>query len=312
VGGFWTSLSLRATDQRRVADAVRRLGRVAYVSPAEAGWVAVFDEKCDEQDEGEIVATGKALTKELDTSGLAILVHDGDALWYWLFDRGELVDEYASWPGYFEGDEPKPEGGDPKRLCGTLGIECHPGDVTAVLHELHDHADALFLHESLARALNMPQEIVGLGYRHVETGDDEHDPAADAYRRSMIHVGKGEEKPRRAARKPGPRAVPPLPPPASRAQLLPFVKPGSAPEEELRALRSALMDEVADKLISDGGAGPFLEFLEERLATAGEGPASLRALQAQLPFLHALSRRSPDAALRRRVDALIEAVQAFT
>jgi len=296
-------LTLRAGDQRRVAEAVRRLGRVAFIGAPSDGWIPVFDAASDEQDEDEIMESGKGLTRELGTSGLAVLVHDGDELCYWLFDRGTLVDKYESWPGYHEGQAPSPEGGDPDTLCRVLGVRCDPADVRAVLHELTDHADALFIHESLAKALGMPQSSIGLGYGYLEQGDPSDSPDDAAFRAGLGHVGDEEDQPRT-----GPRAVPPPAPADSRAQFLPFVKPGSAPEADLVVMRATMMDEVADKLIGDGGTAAFLEFLDERLASVGDDPASLRSLQAQVPFLLALSRRSSEASFRARVDDLLKAI----
>ena len=313
MGGFWTSLSVRSGDQRRVAQAVARLGRTAYVGAALDGWVPVFDADADEQDEAEIVQLGKSLTRALDTSGLAVLVHDGDKLQYWLFDRGKLADEYDSWPGYFEGADPVPAGGDPAILCRTLAVRCRADDVRSVLHELGDHADALFLHESLAEALGLPDATVGIGYRHVDSETDDPDPDAQAFRAGLIHVTAGDEREKEGgapAGPPRPAASPAAASPAaaSPAQVLPFVKPGSASEPDLAELRALMMDDVAEKLVVDGGVEGFLQFLDERLAQskAGGGPAPLRA---QVPFLQAIQRVAPDESLRRRVQALVEAIE---
>src|SRR5205823_4660728 len=69
--------------------------------PAKNGWVTVYDEASDGQNEKVLRSLGEALSKQLDTVVIACLVHDSDIAMYWLFDRGHLVDEFNSAPDYF-------------------------------------------------------------------------------------------------------------------------------------------------------------------------------------------------------------------
>jgi hypothetical protein len=299
MGGFWTSLALRSSDQSEVVRALQSLGRVAWVSPAERGWVTVFDSGCETHDEAEILSGGQDLTRELDTCGLSVLVQSGDALAYWLFDRGRLLDRYESWPEHASGRPMRPIGGDPALLCRVLRVPCHDEDVHALLHELRDHADALFLHESLAKTLGLPPASVGNAYSTATGGASE----AVAKALGFAHVGT-PRPPIEPARKLK-RA------PAHRAQLLPFVKPGSATEEHLVELRRRAMDEVAQKHVDGDGVDGFLRFLQERLESLGPqgSPESLRALQSQLPFLEALQRRVSSDDLRVRLKAVEDAIR---
>ena len=53
-----------------------------------------------------------------------MLNHDDDILWYQLYLKGELADEYSSSPNYFDtsGQEVSPPaGGDAQKLCGAFG-----------------------------------------------------------------------------------------------------------------------------------------------------------------------------------------------
>jgi hypothetical protein len=56
------------------------------------------------------------LTEALDTRSICFWVYDSDIACYWLHDRGETIDSYDSWPGYFEGREPDPSGGSVDKL----------------------------------------------------------------------------------------------------------------------------------------------------------------------------------------------------
>src|SRR5215469_9831706 len=119
MGAFYTNYTLRAPSQQSVADALA--GRAAIVTPAQDGCVVVFDEESDEQN-GEIIAElASRLSGQFQCPLLAVLNHDDDILLYQLYLSGELVDEYNSTPGYFEGDASGSEGGDSQKLCAAFG-----------------------------------------------------------------------------------------------------------------------------------------------------------------------------------------------
>jgi Ankyrin repeats (many copies) len=64
------------------------------------------------------------VSRELSAPTIAFLVHDSDIACYWMYEQGELVDQFNSCPDYFEdGDEPTgPRGGtqaDMIKYCRT-------------------------------------------------------------------------------------------------------------------------------------------------------------------------------------------------
>ena len=58
---------------------------------------------------------------------VAVIVHDNDILIYFLFQNGELADQYNSSPSYFDYGSTKepagPAGGDAGRLCAAFGVD---------------------------------------------------------------------------------------------------------------------------------------------------------------------------------------------
>src|SRR5438874_2591578 len=102
MGAFFTNYQLRTEDSSAVANAVKPLASPrAYVSPPKNGWVTVYEEKSDEQDDAVLRKIAMALSRSLKTAVFAFLVHDSDVLMYWLYNNGQIVDEFNSAPDYF-------------------------------------------------------------------------------------------------------------------------------------------------------------------------------------------------------------------
>lgn len=106
-GDSFGSVHVQTDDQAEVERAVRQFiprlpggSRGSVVSAPRNGWIAVYDEAADR--EPELL---KRLARELsDRTGavtLAIGLEHGDVVRYLLYERGRMVDEYLSVPGYF-------------------------------------------------------------------------------------------------------------------------------------------------------------------------------------------------------------------
>src|SRR5262245_43711527 len=102
MGSFFTNFHVRSESQDKVRAALLPLVEArAYVSPPTNGWVTVYDEASDQQDESIIGKLAEGLSKKLHTAVVAFLVHDSDVAMYWLYRDGELADEFNSAPDYF-------------------------------------------------------------------------------------------------------------------------------------------------------------------------------------------------------------------
>ena len=139
MGLFCVNFHFRTTDDRALAEAVGRRGVSRYrVVPAKNGWTSLFEEQASEQDDRRIRDLAGGLSRDLHVPAIAFLVHDSDIACFWLFDNGQLLDEYNSDPGYFDGDAdgpPTPSGGRPDVLLPY----CRPGvrvdEVAAILSQ---------------------------------------------------------------------------------------------------------------------------------------------------------------------------------
>lgn len=114
MGTHYQSLHVRATAQEAVVAAVETLlgknntGR-ALIGPPLNGWVGVYPNDAVGAED-----FSSALSARLNTTVLALLLHDSSLILYNHFHAGKLVDEYSSDPDYFERVSPA----DHERLKG--------------------------------------------------------------------------------------------------------------------------------------------------------------------------------------------------
>lgn len=95
----FVNYQIRSEDSAAVAAAVSELIQArAYVSPAKSGWVSLYEEKSETQDAHEIGRLGMELSARLSTAVIAFLVSESTLFVYYIFENGDLVDEYHSTP----------------------------------------------------------------------------------------------------------------------------------------------------------------------------------------------------------------------
>jgi hypothetical protein len=114
---------------------------------------------------------------------------NGDILWYTLRVAGEEVDCYDSRPGYFDGTDTPPAGGNADALCRAFG---RPDAIEAVDAALHGEAaevlDGDERHRRLVAALGLPKASM-TGFGHIAIGGQLPDGVA---RDALILVGAPE------------------------------------------------------------------------------------------------------------------------
>jgi hypothetical protein len=173
MGSSYSNVTLRGPERDRIISALQRRGRDAFVGPAENGCVVVFDEE-SENDPAAVAVLARELTRELGGVALGATVADDDVLYASLARDGEVLDEYDSCPGYFDGTEAPPSGGDAARLCEAFGVPGARERVEAILRAPAKEGDYVFetaRHADLARALGLPGHSAGLGFEYVYQGD---------------------------------------------------------------------------------------------------------------------------------------------
>src|SRR5438552_6701789 len=122
MGNSYSNFIAKTDDQAAVVNALRSLGIGAAVTPQEQGFVVIFDEPSERSGTHTIEPTGNALSLALRVPVLAVLIHDDDAMWYWLFRNGAVADTYSSNPGAFDKRTPDERGGDEAVLTDAFGV----------------------------------------------------------------------------------------------------------------------------------------------------------------------------------------------
>lgn len=285
MGNFYVSISVRGGEQKPVAALLEALGRTAFVTKPEHGWVVVYDEACDAQDDAEIRSLGEALSGQLKRPVLAVLNHDDDILAYWLFAAdGTERDTYDSAPGYFDpqaGDEPL--GGDADTLCRTLEVDADRDAIAAILHPPEPPTLAVEQHANLAELLGIPSCSVGFGFKYVQNGELESPPV----------LGVGGVAP------PGPRRRAPARPRAVTSDDAGAGAPATAgaPGDAVTIARAL---QVLSVLESKAAGSAMAEHLR----------ASVAADREFLQRLKAAAERSSDASHRDAIGRLLALLQA--
>jgi len=182
MGIFYTNITLFKTERDQVLDFLNSEKRMAYVSPKQDNFVVVYDKETEDQDPRILAELAIKLSKALHCKAFASLAHDGDVFYYWLYEKGKLVDKYNSAPDYFESDmdEPMPPtGGNAKKLCSVFGKQETLSEIIKVfeiaretaLNSGNDSDTELFgerIHFELAKGLGMPLFAVNIGYYTIE------------------------------------------------------------------------------------------------------------------------------------------------
>jgi hypothetical protein len=181
MGLFCANFHFRTTEDRALSEAVQRRGVTRYrVVPATSGWTSLYEEQASEQDDRRIRDLAGGLSEDLHVAAIAFLVHDSDIACYWLFDNGQLLDEYNSDPGYFDQEPdgpPSPSGGRPEVLVRYCRTGVRQDELAAILSEETVRATTFAedLIRRLAKALGIDRNLAIADYRDA-VGGDGHGP----------------------------------------------------------------------------------------------------------------------------------------
>jgi hypothetical protein len=177
MGLFCANFHFKEADEHALQAALARRGLDGYrVLPAKGGWTSLYEERASQQDEEWIRELTGDLTRELGFAAIAFMVHDSDIACYWLLENGQLIDEYNSFPDYFDmddtGGEPSgPRGGRPEILLRYCRKGVKQDKLGAILSQQPTFAESII--EQIAQALGIdPGRALG-DYRHDDDGDDD-------------------------------------------------------------------------------------------------------------------------------------------
>ncbi|MFT3883423.1 MAG: hypothetical protein QM703_27705 [Gemmatales bacterium] len=175
MGLFYANITVHRAERIALLTELRRNQRIAFISPTVNGSTTVFDQAIDEQDFDVIEQFGCSLTKALNCSALAAVLHDDDVLYLFLFEQGEVIDRYDSLPEYFVKDaEPgPPEGGDGELICKVFNRPDQLYRVEELLRanlledELPEILGEQERHLALCEELGLPPYAAALGYEAI-------------------------------------------------------------------------------------------------------------------------------------------------
>ena len=176
MGLFCVNFHFRNTDESALEQALkrRRVSRYRVVA-GKNGWTSLFEEQASEQDDQRIRDLAGGLSKDLRVPAIAFLVHDSDIACYWLYEKGELLDEYNSDPGYFDPDGDGPPSPTEPRTDLLLRY-CRPGvkesDIADILAEDNVRATTFAeeIVERLAKLLGIDSRLAIADYRDMADG----------------------------------------------------------------------------------------------------------------------------------------------
>lgn len=174
MGSFYTNVTVRGAAQPAIIEVLRELGRRAIVTPAVNGFTTVCDKESESQDQHILGSVALTLSARLQCPAWAVLNHDDDVLWYQLYDRADLADEYVSSADWWDAESGPPPRGNAGQLSRLMGAPGNPNHVRRILRRssgIFGYLFAINRHSDLVKALGMPLFSVGSGHKYLSRGD---------------------------------------------------------------------------------------------------------------------------------------------
>jgi len=84
------------------------LDKGGWMAGPHDGWISFWEEQASQKNEERIRLIAEDVSRSLKAPLVAFLVHDSDIFCYWLYEAGNLLDEFNSCPSYW-GDTEVPE-----------------------------------------------------------------------------------------------------------------------------------------------------------------------------------------------------------
>lgn len=199
MGTFLTNVHIQTTSPEQVIEAMQSLEvRGAWLSGPNGPWITLWDSMGLTRSE----EVAQHLSRQLEAPVITFMVHDSDILMYQLYDNGQMLDEYNSCPGYFDGDASMEEAS--QADCETLKRYCRSEttkDELESLLKVWTQAEALegitskYVFEEqrlveLAKHLDIPANVVGIDY-----GDIGRDVHPDEVKAKWIGEGDPSDHP---------------------------------------------------------------------------------------------------------------------
>lgn len=183
----YLSFTVRAADAGAIATTLTSLGRNAFVSPASDGFVVFYDAAAETGDAAAITGLACAVSQASGSAVLAVLNEDDEVLTYWVCDAMNVADRYCSNPGWLEGRDDLPAGGDAGILAAAIASDADRAALSAILRAPNDGEDgdypfAVDRHVAICEELGLHAEHCTAGFTQVLGGDPDI-PDLERFRR---------------------------------------------------------------------------------------------------------------------------------
>ncbi len=118
MGSSYDSITVKGPEQAQIAAFLEAMGQSAFLTPTRDSVTVVA---CRDLQTSQGFLAHR-LSKELICTVWCVLVHDSDVMHYSLYQKGSLVDDFNSDPGWGWSDEYIPaRGGNAEALCAAFG-----------------------------------------------------------------------------------------------------------------------------------------------------------------------------------------------
>jgi hypothetical protein len=301
MGLFCVNFHFRTTDDRALSEALERRGVTeSRILPAKRDWISLYEARASDQDEARIRELATSISGDLHVPAIAFLVHDSDVACYWLYEDGQLLDEFNSCPDYFDQDAPPDEAtghyrGRPEVLLRYCRAGIGQVDLTEILGGETVFAESVI--DRLADALGIDRERALTDYRDVSAGegpeggdgfgdDDDGDDPGSGPNTFKFQRGLAGQL----------------------AQVFGSKQPAAAPDPRASAMVQAAVDEDTEAIV---------RLLDAGVPVDAEAPSPLAAGQAMAGLAQHLPGGAPKVAMtpllaavvnkrRRAVETLLE------
>ncbi len=179
MGSTYANITLYGPKQEPVVRYIAQQGWTAFVLPTVDKFTVVCEREGDSMSEEALRALASGLSHQFQCPALALYVYDSDNLWYRLYQRGTLIDEYDSDPGYWDYWKPEEESkllhysGNASLLCAAFDTPETVWKVNQILQAEKGDDGYIFAderHRDLAQALGLPSFVAYLGFRGLDAG----------------------------------------------------------------------------------------------------------------------------------------------
>lgn len=173
MGSFFTNVHIRTDDDNGVAEAAAAYGS-AYLTDSSNGWISLYPEATESQDYDSLIAVAVHMSKLFKCAAIGMLCHDSDIFQYILCENGKVVDQYNSAPGYFEGADFEPSGGNVDALLRvTTNSEATREMFLDTLHQEVTFAEDTV--SEFAELMGIDAERALVGFTYAEQGEADFD-----------------------------------------------------------------------------------------------------------------------------------------